>query len=72
MDKIFTNRTKPFRYEYDMADSWRHEITLVGTGEGAEGEKIACVGGARACPREDCGGVMGYHNLLEALTHPGA
>jgi hypothetical protein len=31
------------------------------------------VDGARACPPEDCGGVHGYHDLLETLfdpTHP--
>jgi len=70
LDKIFTGRTKSFLYEYDMGDSWRHQITLEGLVEGAEGEKIACVGGARACPPEDCGGVMGYYNLLEALADP--
>ena len=70
LDKVFTEDRKSFLYEYDMGDNWRHEITLLGTVEGAEGEKVACVGGARACPPEDCGGVTGYYHLLEALADP--
>ena len=31
-------------------------------------EKAGCTAGARACPPEDCGGVMGYYNLLVALS----
>ncbi len=26
-----------------------------------------CLDGKRACPPEDCGGVLGYYNLLEIL-----
>ena len=29
-----------------------------------------CLGGANACPPEDCGGLWGYYNLLEALSDP--
>jgi hypothetical protein len=62
------------RYEYDFGDSWEHEVLL---------EKILpveagvhyprCLKGKRACPPEDCGGVWGYEDLLEAMTdenHP--
>ena len=70
LEDVFTGGRTSFLYEYDMGDSWRHDITLLGTVEGAPGEKIACVAGARACPPEDCGGVGGYYHLLEALTEP--
>jgi Plasmid pRiA4b ORF-3-like protein len=70
LQDVFTKGRKSFSYEYDLGDSWRHDITLLGTVEGAEGERIACVAGARACPPEDCGGVTGYYNLLEALADP--
>ena len=38
----------------------------------AEGEKprVHFLGGKRACPPEDCGGVFGYYDLCEAVIHP--
>ena len=60
-----------FEYEYDYGDCWEHEITV---------EKIItpkeevhypiCTDGERACPPEDCGGTMGYEELLEVLNDP--
>ena len=70
LDKIFTAGRTSLLYEYDLGDSWRHDITLLGTVEGEAGEKIACISGVRACPPEDCGGVTGYYYLLEALADP--
>ena len=29
-----------------------------------------CLGGARACPPEDCGGIWGFANLLKDLKNP--
>ena len=59
------------KYIYDFGDNWEHKVVL---------EKILpreknvnyprCIGGKRACPPEDCGGVWGYKNLLEALEDP--
>jgi len=68
LEKIFTEGMTSFLYEYDLGDSWRHDITLLGVVEGEE--KIACTAGARACPPEDCGGVSGYYYLMEALSDP--
>ncbi len=70
LEDAFAKGRKSFLYEYDLGDSWRHDITLLDTVEGAEGERIACVAGARACPPEDCGGVSGYYDLLIALSDP--
>ena len=70
LEKIFTEGKRSFLYEYDLGDSWRHNITLLGTVEGEAEEKLACTAGARACPPEDCGGTMGYYNLLVALSDP--
>ena len=70
LEKIFSGGRTSFLYEYDLGDSWRHEISLLGTVEGEAEGKFACTAGARACPLEDCGGTMGYYELLVALSDP--
>ena len=60
-----------FIYEYDFGDCWQHEVVI---------EKILpaddlfkrpfCVGGANACPPEDCGGMTGYSDFLRILANP--
>ena len=62
---------KKFIYEYDFGDGWQHEVVV---------EKVlppdpafkhtTCLAGANACPPDDCGGIPGYYNLLEALADP--
>ncbi|UCC16671.1 MAG: plasmid pRiA4b ORF-3 family protein [Dehalococcoidales bacterium] len=70
INRIFNERRKSFVYEYDLGDSWKHDITLLYTIAGKPEEKITCVAGERACPPEDCGGVPGYYNLLRILSDP--
>jgi hypothetical protein len=58
-------------YTYDFGDSWEHSLVL---------EKrlpvdpnIAypvCTDGQLACPPEDCGGIPGFYDLVEALNDP--
>ncbi|MGE3728785.1 MAG: plasmid pRiA4b ORF-3 family protein [Candidatus Sericytochromatia bacterium] len=62
-----------FIYEYDFGDGWEHEIVV---------EKIRprshfdvafipfCLEGEQACPLEDCGGIFGYYEILDALKDP--
>lgn len=65
-----TARTK-FRYEYDMGDGWLHEITVEKIAPAETGQQYPfCTEGQRACPPEDCGGVGGYEELLEAVRDP--
>lgn len=60
-----------FIYEYDFGDGWEHEITVVKIGPTAEGVKYpVCIAGKLACPPEDCGGIWGYYEMLEALKDP--
>jgi hypothetical protein len=50
-----------FRYIYDMGNWWDHEVRVEDR-QAPVGRKRypECIGGAGACPPEDCGGVEGY------------
>ncbi|MGA1870906.1 MAG: plasmid pRiA4b ORF-3 family protein [bacterium] len=74
LGKLLVTEGEKFTYEYDFGDNWEHEILI---------EKILpmeisifypiCIKGKRACPPEDCGGIWGYLDFLEAIediSHP--
>lgn len=60
---------KQFTYTYNLENRWEHAILL---------EKIisderdikhpVCIGGERACPPDDCGGILVYQSMLDALS----
>jgi hypothetical protein len=68
---LVTEAGEEFIYEYDFGDGWEHDVLV---------EKVlppdavfkhpVCLSGANACPPEDCGGIDGYHDFLEALADP--
>jgi hypothetical protein len=58
-------------YEYDFGDSWKHKIVLEKILPDDGSVKVpTCIKGKRACPPEDCGGIWGYQNFLEAIQDP--
>ncbi len=58
-------------YEYDFGDGWQHEITFEQIILRAKkGTYPTCIAGERACPPEDCGGVVGYQEFLEIIMNP--
>ena len=71
LSQLLKKEKESIIYEYDFGDSWEHKILL---------EKIlpfdtkmalpVCIKGKRACPPEDCGGIWGYEELLEAISNP--
>jgi hypothetical protein len=67
---VVSEENRSFLYEYDMGDGWEHEITLQRILPAKGHERPRCTGGARACPPEDCGGVGGYEDFLEAISDP--
>jgi hypothetical protein len=71
LSKIVTGEKFKFHYEYDFGDSWSHLI-LVEKVLPAEPGKPApiCVTGKRHCPPEDCGGVWGFADFVEAMADP--
>jgi hypothetical protein len=68
---IVTGERIKFRYEYDFGDGWLHDIVVEKILEPESGVHYPiCLKGKYACPPEDCGGVWGYHNLLEIIKDP--
>ncbi|MGV3772260.1 MAG: plasmid pRiA4b ORF-3 family protein [Verrucomicrobiales bacterium] len=71
LQELITEPKSTFSYTYDFGDDWRHNIVV---------EKIMdtdpeltyplCLKGAGACPPDDCGGIPGYYQMLEALGNP--
>ena len=56
-------------YEYDFGACWEHEIIFEGFLMRESGKEYPfCLEGERACPPEDCGGVIGYQLLMEVLS----
>jgi len=67
----FTNDNNRAHYIYDYGDNWEHAIKLDKILDREEGIHYPiCIGGARACPPEDCGGVGGYEDFLKAIMDP--
>jgi hypothetical protein len=74
LTQIAPDRRLTFEYIYDFGDGWQHKVTVEkGAEEQAGVQYPICVGGARACPPEDVGGIGGYANFLKAIRdrrHP--
>ena len=60
-----------FRYDYDFGDGWRHvvEVEKVNPIDHAS-SCPRCLGGRRACPPEDSGGLYGYGRMLHIVNNP--
>lgn len=71
LNQLLKQKNDSLIYEYDFGDGWEHKVVL---------EKILplekdadlprCIAGKRACPPEDCGGVWGYQEFVEAIQDP--
>jgi hypothetical protein len=60
-----------FTYEYDFGDGWEHDVVVEKiVSAGPEKKRAVCLAGENACPPEDCGGIWGYYELLEAVNNP--
>lgn len=58
-------------YTYDFGDGWEHGITVEKIVPPEAGHAYpVCVDGKLHGPPEDCGGVPGFYNLLEAIGDP--
>ncbi len=68
---VLKPRRTTINYLYDFGDSWEHRITVTNIRPGLPGVSYPhYVGGEWDCPPEDCGGIPGYYNMLDALADP--
>lgn len=68
---LLKNEKEEIVYEYDFGDSWEHAITLEKILPVDDSVKYPiCLTGKMKAPPEDCGGIWGYADMLEALEDP--
>jgi len=68
---VVRNDGREFMYVYDYGDQWRHDLTIEDIfGPEPDVTFPVCVAGERACPPEDCGGVVGYQKVIDMLNNP--
>lgn len=59
-----------FVYTYDFGDDWRHRVEVLALFDAADAPLPRFLGGARAAPPEDVGGIPGFEAFLEAIADP--
>ncbi|NJL85023.1 MAG: plasmid pRiA4b ORF-3 family protein [Leptolyngbyaceae cyanobacterium SM1_1_3] len=71
LSKVISEEKFEFSYLYDFGDAWEHKILVEKVLEADPTVSYPiCITGKRACPPEDCGGVWGYQDFLEAIQDP--
>ncbi|PVZ20068.1 MULTISPECIES: plasmid pRiA4b ORF-3 family protein [unclassified Pseudomonas] len=71
--QVLADTDQRLRYLYDFGDSWQHVIAVERIEPFASrGSWCEVIGGARACPPENVGGVKGYAEFLQGLALSGA
>jgi hypothetical protein len=71
LSQVASSEKFRFIYEYDFGDSWCHEILVEKILHSErELEHPICLAGKRSKPPEDCGGISGYYEFLEAIKNP--
>ncbi len=67
----FSSESVRAEYEYDLGDGWGHEVILEEIlVQDSASDDPKCIAGERACPPEDCGGIGGYQDFLDACPDP--
>lgn len=72
LSQIVASGITVFGYAYDFGDSWTHRVAVEKALPPHRTPQVCaeCVGGARACPPEDCSGTWGYADLLKVVRNP--
>lgn len=71
---VISPGTTTIDYTYDFGDSWEHRLTVSNVRPGDPDTAYPrFIGAEHDCPPEDCGGIPGFYEMLEARgdpTHP--
>lgn len=71
LDQLVLVQGSRFQYTYDFGDDWLHDLTVEGAVPLPRDVMLpVCLGGARAAPPDDCGGIGGYEELIAAARRP--
>lgn len=63
---------RKFRYWYDFGGDWWHTVSIEKRlPPDPNAPPVQLLGGEFACPPEDCGGPMGYADMMEIAATPG-
>jgi hypothetical protein len=64
LDQVLRAAGDGLTYLYDFGDGWEHLVTLESVAPlTPDDREPRCLGGARACPPEDVGGIGGHHEI---------
>ncbi|MBR7837364.1 plasmid pRiA4b ORF-3 family protein, partial [Actinospica durhamensis] len=73
IDQVLQGERAKLRYVYDYGDYWEHVIRVESVKEPDPGTIYPqCIGGRRAAPPEDCGGMVRYQESLRRHGDAGA
>jgi len=68
---VLTPRRTVMTYVYDFGDDWQHRLILTRIRQGEAGSSYPrYVAGDNNGPPEDCGGIPGFRDLLDAAAEP--
>lgn len=68
---VLKQRKTIIDYLYDFGDSWELRLTVTGVRVGEPGVSYPrYVAGEHNAPPEDCGGIPGFYELLDAIANP--
>ena len=66
----YVEQVKSFTYIYDFGDYWDHQVHVEKVTDDYENSYPTVIKFKGGCPKEDCGGVWGYEELIRILGNP--
>jgi len=69
LKQVLTRKGSRLDYEYDFGDSWYHRLKVESrhSAEVLTTTDLLCLEGQKSCPPENCGGFLGYREILRIL-----